>query len=67
MAEAIGLRSEQWQLLAKLGALYQRQGDEDKAQPALRQAREIIQTLAVSIDDKALQVGFLAAAHLGSD
>jgi tetratricopeptide (TPR) repeat protein len=67
LAEAIGLLDEQWQILAKLGELYQGQGNEVKAQPAFRKAREIIQTLAANIDDEALRAGFLAVANLGSD
>lgn len=61
LAEATGLLGEQWQILVKLGALYEMQGYEEKVQLALRQAREIVQTLAVSIDDEAVRVGFLAA------
>jgi DNA-binding SARP family transcriptional activator len=45
LAEAIGLLGEQGQILAKLGELYQAQQNEDKAQPALRKAREIMQIL----------------------
>jgi tetratricopeptide (TPR) repeat protein len=67
LAKAIGLLGEQWQILAKLRELYQAQGHEDKAQPALRKAREIIQTLADNIDDETVRVGFLAAVNLGSD
>lgn len=61
LAEATGLLGEEWQILAKLGALYEVQGYEEMVQPALRQAREIVQALAVSIDDEAVRVGFLAA------
>jgi hypothetical protein len=66
LAEAIGLLGEQRQILAILGELYEGQGYEDKAQPALRQAGEIVQTLAASINDESLRVGFLAAANRGS-
>lgn len=66
LAEAIGLPGEQWQILTKLGELYQTQRNEDKTGQALGKAQEIVQALAANIDDEGLRVGFLAAANPGS-
>lgn len=63
LVEAIGLPGEQWQLLAKLGELYQAAGHADKAQQMVTQANEIVQALAANIDNEQLRLGFLAAAH----
>jgi hypothetical protein len=63
LAEALGLVSEQWQLLAKLGELYQAAGHADKAQQMVTQANEIVQALAANIGNEQLRLGFLAAAH----
>ena len=64
LAEAMGLLGERWQILTKLGELYQAQRQEEKAQSALRKTREIIQTLAAGMNDEALRVRFLAAPSL---
>jgi tetratricopeptide (TPR) repeat protein len=61
IAEQIGLPGEQWQILAKLGALYRAGNDEKKARSAFEGAGNIVQALAARIDDEDLRTGFLAA------
>jgi tetratricopeptide (TPR) repeat protein len=63
LAEAIGLPGEQWQLLAKLGELYQASGaaQQARARAAFERAAEIAQALAAKLDDRGLRAGFLAA------
>ncbi|MCZ7568767.1 MAG: hypothetical protein M5U01_09285 [Ardenticatenaceae bacterium] len=52
---------EAWQILAKLGELYQKRSDEEQAQRAFVRAAEIVQSLAGKIEDEELRAGFLAA------
>jgi tetratricopeptide (TPR) repeat protein len=61
LAEEIGLPGEQWQILARLGELYQSSGDAKRMREAFEQAAEIVQALAAKIDDQGLRAGFLAA------
>jgi hypothetical protein len=62
LAEQIGLPGEQWPILAKLGELYQANGDERKAGEAMRRGAEIVEALAAKIEDEGLRRGFLTAA-----
>ncbi|MFN8459866.1 MAG: hypothetical protein U0401_35330 [Anaerolineae bacterium] len=62
LAEDIGLPGEQWSILAKLGELYQANGNEEKAGEAMRRGMEIVETLAAKIEDEGLRTGFLGAA-----
>ncbi len=65
LAQEIGLPGEQWQILARLVALYQANGEEEQAQQMLARAEEIIQALAAKIDNEDLRAGFLKAARAG--
>jgi tetratricopeptide (TPR) repeat protein len=64
LAEQIGLPGEQWQILAKLGKLYQAIRDEAKASRAFEQAEEIIQALAAKIDNEGLRAEFFEANQI---
>ncbi|MDX1520458.1 MAG: AAA family ATPase, partial [Anaerolineae bacterium] len=64
LAEEIGVQGEQWQILLKLGQLYQTKGDEEKASRTFEKAVKIIKALAAEIDDEGLRAGFLAAEWL---
>jgi hypothetical protein len=66
LAQEIGLPGEEWPILGELGRLYDEQGDEEMAREAYGEARTIIHRLAETIDEEALQVGFLTAAPVQS-
>lgn len=59
LTREMGLPGEQWSILAHLSELYQVDGVEAKAQEAMTQAVEIVETLAARIGDEDLRVGFL--------
>lgn len=61
LAEEIGLPGEQWPMLATLGKLYQARDEPVEANQMFRQAAQVVQTLAATIDNEALRAGFLAA------
>ncbi len=63
LAKEMGLPGEQWQILTRLGELYQLKGDAKRARAreAFERAREIVQALATKIDDEALRAEFLTA------
>jgi hypothetical protein len=60
LVDTLSLPGEQWQLLAKLGELYQADGQVGKAQRMRTQANEILQALAANIGDEHLRAGFLS-------
>ncbi|GIV80637.1 MAG: transcriptional activator [Litorilinea sp.] len=60
LAEAMGLPGEQWQIGAKLGALYRTLGQAELARQHLDRATAVAQILAAHLDDEDLRVGFLA-------
>lgn len=60
LAEKIGLPGEQWQILAKLGGVYQESGNVDRAREVWSKATETIQSLAATIEDEDLRTAFLA-------
>jgi tetratricopeptide (TPR) repeat protein len=64
LAEEIGLPGEQWQILAVLAGLYERNGDKEKARQAVSRAVELIQFLAAKIQDAELRASFLMAGSL---
>lgn len=64
LAEEIGLPGEEWQILAKLGELYQESGNVDRAREVWSKATETIQSLAATIDDEDLRTAFLATTSV---
>jgi DNA-binding NarL/FixJ family response regulator len=61
-AEMRGARPLLWQIHAALGRLHQRLHDKATAQHEFDAAREIVQSLAATIEDAALRENFLRAA-----
>jgi hypothetical protein len=61
LTETMGLPTEQWPILVKLGALYQAISEEAHTQSALGLAGEIIQALAKQLQDETLRAGFLSS------
>jgi DNA-binding SARP family transcriptional activator/tetratricopeptide (TPR) repeat protein len=61
LAQEIGLPGEEWSSLGALGALYAGQGNQAKAQQAWDVSADIILSLAETIDEEELRVGFLRA------
>jgi DNA-binding SARP family transcriptional activator len=61
LAQEIGLPGEEWSILGELGALYDGQGDQAKAERAWKAAAGIILSLADSIEEEEVRAGFLGA------
>jgi tetratricopeptide (TPR) repeat protein len=61
LAAEIGLPGELWQIQARLGTLYQANGQQERADAAFGEAQSILQKLAENIADEALRAKFLAA------
>lgn len=57
-AEALGLPGEQWSILAALAEVRESQGEEETAASLRARSREIIDSLAETIDDAALRAEF---------
>jgi tetratricopeptide (TPR) repeat protein len=64
LSEELGLPSEQWQIEAALGELYQALGDERQGQQAFARAAKIVQGLANALQDESLQKRFLSATRV---
>lgn len=61
LAQQIGLPGEEWSILGALGALYERQRDQDKALRAWKASADIILSLADTLNEEEVRAGFLAA------
>jgi tetratricopeptide (TPR) repeat protein len=64
LSEEIGLPGERWQILARLGELYQTTKDNEQSNQALVLAAEIVQALVAEIEEEGLRAAFLAAARI---
>jgi tetratricopeptide (TPR) repeat protein len=61
VAEEVGLPGELWSICVELGEIYQKQGDESRADRTFAQAAEILHSLADSIEDQQQRTSFLSA------
>jgi predicted ATPase len=64
LSEELGLPSEQWQIEAALGELYQARGDECQAHEAFARAAKVVQALANALQDEHVQKMFLSATRV---
>jgi len=64
LAAEIGLPTEQWQIQATLGSVYETSGEQGQAHTAFGEAARIIQGLAEGIKDETLRSRFLAGAQI---
>jgi predicted ATPase/DNA-binding SARP family transcriptional activator len=61
VAEEVGLPGELWSICVELGEIYQKQGDESRADHIFARAAEIIHSLADTIEDQQQRTTFLSA------
>ncbi len=60
-AEEVGLPGELWSMCVELGEMYQKQGDESRADPTFARAAEILHSLADTMEDHQQRTTFLSA------
>ncbi|MFL5664159.1 MAG: hypothetical protein ACJ8BW_22865, partial [Ktedonobacteraceae bacterium] len=61
-AEEGGVPGELWSICVELGEIYQKQGDESRADRTFAQAAEVIQALAGTMEDQQQRTAFLSAS-----
>jgi DNA-binding SARP family transcriptional activator/transposase-like protein len=64
IAADLGLPTDQWQILATLGRVYELANDPGQAHTAFREAQALIEGLAEGINDRELRVTFLAGRQI---
>jgi len=64
LAEQLGLPGELWQILAVLGEFYQSCKSESQAQQACARAAQVVQSLAVGMEDERQRTAFLSAQRV---